>query len=420
MKNMRPFFLLMTFFWSLTFSAKAGNNLSELRTKVKGELNLGVAAKRVEANLSFQYLPTEVGKSKISLYLTNDVVIEELKGNAVKSYTFDKDNKKMPFGTLTVEFENPLEKGKITEFTISYSGSSTKGFFTDQYNWIDIDPDFMILPAFTDLHSFDYNVKARIDDPNYLFIDAGNEGMSPSLNARATSANYFASIVAGSQMTFRRIKEGENSVNIISNKSDSIIQYLGNKSLEILEFFNNTAGEKKKVNNFSILYRPMPDSVFRTVRNLTNDRLIMFTNNHNRISTLAHEISHFWWNRGNDFTMEKWLNESFAQYSELMYVRHSEGKEKFQLEINHLEKVSQELPSILKSDRFGKNWSSILYSKGPYLLYQLEETLGQGKFIQLLSSLNEAEISSTENMLNVLENLSGKEIRDLFYQKLNE
>lgn len=146
----------------------------------------------------------------------------------------------------------------------------------------------------------------------------------------------------------------------------------------------------------------------------------MFSLNHDRIYTLAHEISHFWWNRGNDFTMEKWLNESFAEYSELLYVRHTEGLTKFQEKITTLEKESQGLPSILNSDRFGKNWSGVLYVKGPYLLYKLEEVLGKEKFMQLLSKLNEEEVSKTEEMLNALERLSSSEVREIFYQKLIE
>lgn len=413
MKNI----LLLSIIYFLFTSATAGNPLKE-RTSVKGDLYLEVGKKRVKANLKYQYVPKKDGISKISFYLTNDVAIEKLEGDAIKKYSFTKDNEKIPFGTLTIEFENSLKEGHISEFTLSYSGTSSKGFFTNEYNWIDVDPDFMILPAFTDFHTFDYEIRAEIDDSNYKFVDTRNEKMSSSLYAQSTSANYFASIVAGSQMNFRRFKEGDYSVNIISNKTDSIVKYLGNKNLEILNYFNKTIGKKKRVHSISILYRPMPDSVFRTMRNLSNDRLIMFTYNHDRIPTLAHEISHFWWNRGNDFTMEKWLDESFAEYSKLMYLRHSEGQQKFQEEINQLEKVSKDLPSILKSDRFGKNWSGVLYQKGPYLLSQLEDVLGKEEFVQLLSNLNEAEVASTEDMLNELEKISGKEIREMFFQKL--
>ncbi|MCE7057226.1 hypothetical protein LZF95_21270 [Algoriphagus sp. AGSA1] len=389
-------------------------------TSIKGYLYLGVVERHVEAKLEYKYVPIEAGISEVSFYLTNDVEIDELHGHGIKDYSFSKENAQIPFGILTVEFKEQLEIGQAIEFTLSYSGRSTKGFWPNKYKWIDIDPDFMILPSFTDYHTFDYEIKARVNDSDYKFVDAKNQQMTSRLNVEATSANYFSSIVAGSEMNFNQFTEGSYTVNIISNKADSVVNYLGNKSLEILKFFNNTIGEKKKVNSFSVLYRPMPDSIFRTMRNLTNDRLIMFTHNHDLIHTLAHEVSHFWWNRGNDYTMEKWLDESFAQYSELLYVRHTEGLEKFQEKVNHLEKESQRLPSLLKSDRFGKNWSDILYVKGPYLLYQLEEVLGKEKFMLLLSNLNEVEVSNTEEMLNELEKISNSEVRNMFYQKLNE
>ncbi|MDR7129751.1 hypothetical protein J2X69_002096 [Algoriphagus sp. 4150] len=413
--------LLLFLFPLLVFSVFDGycQSINE-PTTVKGNLYLGVAESHVKSNLKYEYVAIEDGISEISFYLTNDVEVDELHGEGIKGYSFNKDNAQIPFGILTVDFKEQLEKGQKIRFTLSYSGTSSKGFWGQTYKWIDIDPDFMILPAFTDHHTFDYEIIAKVDDPDYKFVDAKNQQMTSPLNVKAPSANYFASIVAGSKINFNQFTEDGYTVNIISNKPDSVVNYLGYKNLEILKFFNSTIGGKKKVNSFSVLYRPMPDSIFRTIRNLTNDRLIMFTNNHDHIHTLAHEISHFWWNRGNDFTMEKWLNESYAQYSELLYVRHTEGLEKFQQEISYLGKVSQKLPALLKSDRFGKNWSDLLYIKGPYLLYQLEEFLGKEKFMQLLSNLNEKEVSNTEEMLCELEKISNSEIRDMFYQKLME
>ena len=103
----------------------------------------------------------------------------------------------------------------------------------------------------------------------------------------------------------------------------------------------------------------------------------MFSDNHEWFSTLAHEVSHFWWNRGSTFTMEKWPGESFAQYSKLMCMRKIEGQEKFQEEVSRLKNEVKDLPSILQSDRFAKGWNDLIYEKGPFLLYQLEETIGR-------------------------------------------
>lgn len=411
--------LLLTFLCYLNLFTAAGNSSIE-RTFVTGDLNLEVKKNRVEANLVYRYKPVEDGVSHISFYLSKDVIIKKLKGDAVKSFTFEKENKQTPFGKLTITFKAPLKKGEANKFTLSYSGASSKGFFTEHYKWIDIDPDFMILPGFTESHSFDYEIKARVDDPKYKFIDAANGGMASSFTARSTSATYFASIAAGSQLKFKTFEEDGYTVNIISTKPDSVVHYLGSKNLEILNFYNKTIGRNKEVKSFSILYRPMPDSVFRTMRNINNDRLIMFSDNHERINTLAHEISHFWWNRGDDMTMEKWLDESFAEYSELMYVRHSEGQQKFQEGINKLEKVARDLPPIMGSDRFGKNWSDILYFKAPFLLYRLETSIGKEKFMQLLNNLNESEVDTTENFLKELERVSGRAERDGFAQKLHQ
>lgn len=400
----------------LSFSTSAYDNDLKALTNIEGDLYFKVSQKHIKANLRYQYVASESGVSEIQFFLNEEVDINQLDGETISGYTFDKDAE--PFGTLTISFKNPMEQGTVANFMLSYSGILSKGFWTENYGWIDIDPDFMILPLFTDFSSFNYKIHAEVDDANYKFFDIKNARMSSTLDVEGDSASYFQSIVAGNEMKFDKFGEGDYTINIISNKSDSIVDFLGNKSVEILEYFNNTFGQKSKVNSFTVLYRPLPDSVIIPIRTLTGERLIMFSNNHERIATLAHEISHFWWNRGNDFTMEKWLGESFAEYSELMYIRNIQGQDNFQEEINYLEKEVKNLPSLLQSDRFGKNWSDLLYEKGPYLLYQLEEMLGEEKFIKLLSNLNEKEVSTTDAFLNELEEIASVETRNIFELKL--
>lgn len=407
-------------FLSLVFTFGTAYSLQRPEpTKINGSIHIGTRNNHIAANLEIKYVPQIEAVSNISLYLTKDVIIQRLLGDKIKSYSFNKDNKKIPFGTLVLEFNTPLKLGEEIIFSLTYSGTSSKGFFTKNYNWVDIDPDFMILPAFTDLHPFDYEIEAYIDNPDYKFVDAKNGAMASTLLTKASSANYFASIVAGSDLQFKKYTDDDFSVNIISNKEKNIVNKMGIKSLEILKYFNRTIGKKKQVNNFSVLYRPMAVSVFPTNRNINHVRLIMFTNDHEQLPTLVHEVSHFWWNRGNDFTMEKWLQESFAQYSKLMYLRDTEGQEKFKESIEELKNAAVNLPPLLGYDRFGSNWSSMLYVKGPYLLYQLEQKISAEKFLQFLNELNAQETATTKHLLEVLEKVAGRESKEWFYKKLN-
>lgn len=43
----------------------------------------------------------------------------------------------------------------------------------------------------------------------------------------------------------------------------------------------------------------------------------------------AHEISHFWWNKAPVESWHDWLNESFAEFSALQYLRHARGEEAY-------------------------------------------------------------------------------------------
>lgn len=416
MNKILIFFIICLFSFSQISYGK-GADSAPLHT-IEGDLHLLVKQKKIKADLKFWYVSSKTGVSDINIFLSHDVNVDKLEGEHVKSFTFNKKAK--PFPTITILLKNPLKNGETANFDLSYSGKLSQGFWTGGYGWIDLDPDFMTLPAFKDFEFFSHKIHAETDDPAYKFIDVKREKMSTALDISADSVYYFESIVAGKTVNFDQISQGGYSVNIISNKPDSIVSLIGGKALNMLDYFNNAFGDKKRVNTFTIIYRPMPDSVFRTMRNMyePDKRYIMFSDNHERFSTLAHEVSHFWWNRGNTFTMEKWLVESFAQYSEMMYMREAEGQEKFQKEVSRLENEVKDLPSILQSDRFAKGWSDLLYEKGPFLLYQLEETIGREKFNQFLSRLNEAEISDTDTMLRELKKVTSEEVSIAFKEKL--
>ncbi len=55
--------------------------------------------------------------------------------------------------------------------------------------------------------------------------------------------------------------------------------------------------------------------------------------NLNTAKGIAHEIAHFWWNNAVTTTWEDWLNEAFAEYSMLLYIRERKGLEEFNKQI---------------------------------------------------------------------------------------
>ena len=403
--------------FSLLFSIHLANAQSKI-TRIEGGISVEVDEKRVMVKLQYAYIP-DTSTSEIKLFLSPDVIIDSLYGDAVQDYSFNKDADPLP--TVTISLNQTLPKGDQTSFTIGYHGYPPHGFWTDDYNYIDLDPDFFLLPTFADFSYFNYSIEATIDNHNYQFVDRQNSKMVSQARIVSTSPSYyFQSIVAGRNFSFKSISKGKYTINIIADKPDSAIATVTKAAVNILDFFNQTIAQGDSIHEFTILYRPLPDSLHVPIRNLTQEAFIIFNSNHNRISTLSHEIAHFWWSRASNSTMENWLNESFAEYSQMMYVRDTQGRNHFDEIIAALRDEVKALPSLLGSDRFGKYRSDLLYKKGPYLLYQLEKAIGERKFVDLLQQINKREIATTNAMLDVLEEVASQAVRDNFERKLIE
>jgi len=107
---------------------------------------------------------------------------------------------------------------------------------------------------------------------------------------------------------------------------------------------------------------------------------------------IAHEIAHQWWYStvGNDIFKDAWLDESFAEYSALLYLQEKEGEEVFQ---NYLREF-QSSAALADADMGGKlkvgssvaefagtgYYTNIVYEKGALFLDTLRTQMGEEAF----------------------------------------
>jgi hypothetical protein len=412
MKNLFLFLLI-----TLPFFNENGSNLEPV-TSVEGKLFVSTKANMLKGDFHYTYISTDITRSTLSFFLSPDMEIDAVIGGNVKSYSFDRNAR--PFATLNIEFKRPLVEGERMKFSLSYSGTTSQGLWTGDHHWVDLDPDFMLLPLFNTFETFTYSLEATIDDPNYQFVDLEKGEMNEVFRTETKTPPYYFNPVLASDnkangLLVNRVPVNDKTATIFSNEADSS-QYVGDAVVRIFDFFNSTFGREEVVNSCSILYRPLPRPLHRVTRSF--DRSIVFSYSYSNIATLAHEIAHFWWNRGNALTTEKWLSESFAQYSEMMFIRQDQGEEKFSEIITGLEKQSAKLPPLLGGDRFGSHGDDLIYVKGPFLLYQLEEQIGREKFVDFMVVLNRKKVSTTQKLLTELEQLTDKEVRAAFEEKL--
>lgn len=135
---------------------------------------------------------------------------------------------------------------------------------------------------------------------------------------------------------------------------------------------------------------------------------------------VCHEFAHYW-SVGADFgTVENWHNEAFSEYIGVMAVREFLGEEAYleMLQSFRDEIAGEDLPRVWKSGDTERGPYLVQYRKAPLILAQLETRIGREQFLQFIQAWFLQPVRTTPALLEVLEQVSGKEERDWFEQAL--
>lgn len=128
-------------------------------------------------------------------------------------------------------------------------------------------------------------------------------------------------------------------------------------------------------------------------------------------TAIGHEMGHFWWNKAPTFSWEDWLNEGFAEFSMLWYIKCHFDKHIFDCYLEACRENARHACPIYEVDRDAPEAYDALYNKGALLLYDLEQKVGEQRFFEFMQGVAEREITSTTLLLDYAEEVFGKEIR---------
>ncbi|MCD4655683.1 M1 family metallopeptidase [bacterium] len=136
-------------------------------------------------------------------------------------------------------------------------------------------------------------------------------------------------------------------------------------------------------------------------------------------SLIAHELAHQWW--GDYITMSEWphiwLNESFATYSDALYLEYSEGTEAFRDRMRRY--ASRDYNGSIYDPVF--LFDAIVYTKGAFVLHMLRRTVGENTFWNILQTYYRDQRfaysnASTAQFQEICETVSGQDLEWFFQQ----
>ena len=138
------------------------------------------------------------------------------------------------------------------------------------------------------------------------------------------------------------------------------------------------------------------------------------------LKNTAHEIGHFGWNKAPVESWHDWLNESFAEFSALQYIRHARGEKAYAAYIDAYRKETRHIRPIWGIDRNDREAHLALYRKGSVLLADLLVRVGEEPFFNFLAGVIQAHITDTSAFLDFAESRLGRKNRVWIEKRLKE
>jgi len=403
--------------WFVLLQAVSTPDVGGVIERYSIDARLDPGAGRVEATATLDLKVPEGGLSSLELFLNEGLDVADVRSDAaVLGVTRHADRLgEFQFAPTAVPVEvvfgTDLEPGRALTLAVRYGGTivgdpwGTNGVTE---GWVELGMYAAWFPLKPDEKAFTSSVRVTLDS-TYTVAGAGRVAASPpteggrvwTLEDSRPSDDIV--VIAGRGLRRQRVGAGAAAVTLYASRlGPAEIERVASDAQDIVDSETEWFGDPE----------PIPLTVVLADRDrgggYARPGLVVLTYDgdpeaYARFAKgLAHEISHLWWSRAPTTTWEDWLNESFAEYSALMWTRRRMGEDVFADYVSRYEEQSEDLPPIRDLARDDEAAYAVLYRKGPTVLFRLEETMGREEFLLLLRAMHADRIRSTEELLGLV------------------
>ena len=279
---------------------------------------------------------------------------------------------------------------------MSELGISWEGAFTDE--WIEL----AVYSGWYPIHGGNYSaeLKVYIDD-EYKVTGSGTVSEKNGFwEINKSWKSFDIVLMASKDLKSKVYKENDTRIQIdYTNLSDAGSDSTVNDCKFAFRLFEENFGIKNDA-NLKIVMGPA-----RKGGGYSRKHFITMPANDYSLNLSygnAHEIAHFWWSNAPVNTWEDWLNEAFAEYSALVFMRERFGVNEFSRFINEYKEQTIDTPPVWGVDRQSQEAYYVLYMKGSLILSDLEQKLGTEQFLSLLNMISDKSINSTDDLLKLI------------------
>jgi hypothetical protein len=390
----------------------------------RGKITLHPSTAELAEALTIRFAAPAQGADHFDLYLNRDLAISSLSCRSCLGHEEGPLNMYTQARPVIIKFRRPLRPGETADIHLEAHGKLTdvsRGSNSFSAPWVELSIDSGWYPYELEARNFGFKLQVKID-PGYQFAGNGKvSGGNGTWRLVRKDATSDIDLVAAPAWTATALREQGLRIRMIAVNVPPVTiqrfaQQASSSARTYAEWFGQAAGRDITVvlsprQGGSSYSRPGYVSLAYSPEPAEEDRLLFI---------LAHELAHFWWSGAPNSTWENWLNEAFAEYSALMYVRKSQGQAAFrELMLERVQRARTQ-PPIWGVRRNMRAYNRVIYAKGAIRLLQLEQMVGQEKFRQLLATLVRKHINTTQDFLDELQAESSPQTRMRFERLLKD
>jgi hypothetical protein len=134
---------------------------------------------------------------------------------------------------------------------------------------------------------------------------------------------------------------------------------------------------------------------------------------------VCHELAHFWSTGAPPLSVDNWMNEGFAVLISADAVEKLHSSESFAKLLDAWRLRSENAGSIWTADDQSRRSHAVNYAKAPLFLTRLRKCMGRDEFESLLVRYATEPINSTEHLLDAIEDLSGRSLKNWTVRQLS-
>lgn len=417
-----PFLNTRYFFYCLLVIVICSCNNSKSTTShysVKATIN--VEQQTLNATVDLLYFPTTENNS-IEFIAHENVYITNCSADGLLNFTENTKSNKAK--SIVLNFKNKIENPiKITfEYTFVLKEKDAPwGIDKISEDWVELSLNSGWLPIISSYNNqFSSDTELQIESKRkFNILSSGTSQALGDNKFKITNTIPQIDLVLIGSSNFQENRK--NSITIYENhENEKRNEFIFKHSEKSYQWLNNTFGEIKKLPPVKLIITPRNESGYARKNFIVLSNDISVKDTIHFVNYITHEFAHFWSTGANPLSEHRWLDESIAEYVAWKYISKNYNKKELNEFLTNAQKESETIPAVYIQGVTKVPSHAVMYRKGVYKLFKLEELIGEENMFSLLSEWFKVEEKNSEAFLKKLEAISGIQTAESFRLELSQ